>query len=129
MSEKKVLLVEDDVIVARILQLTMERQGHEVRWAANGEAALKVLEEYWPEVLITDINMPRLSGRDLCLQLHESYPDRKLMVVVMTSMTERQEKEWIKDFPYIYFMEKPVSPKRLLALIESAGGDGMKICQ
>ncbi len=121
MSKKKIMLVEDDVSVSRILQLTIERQGHEVHCAGNGEVALKVMEEYWPEVLITDINMPRMSGRDLCLQLNERYPDRKLMIVIMTSMTERQEKEWIGQFPRIHFMEKPLSPKRLLALIETTG--------
>jgi CheY-like chemotaxis protein len=121
MSKKKIMLVEDDVSVSRILQLTIERQGHEVRCAGNGEVALKVMEEYWPEVLVTDINMPLMSGRDLCLQLHERYPDRELMIVVMTSMTERQEKEWIGQFPCIHFMEKPLSPKSLLTLIETAG--------
>lgn len=119
MSAKKIMLVEDDTSVARILQLTIERQGHEVFWAMNGEAALEAMAASWPDVLITDINMPRLSGRDLCLQLRERYPDRDLLIVVMTSMTERQEKEWIRHFPRIHFMEKPLSPKRLLGLIDT----------
>ncbi len=118
MSAKQILLVEDDSSVARILQMTIERQGHSVEWAANGRDALEVLERLWPDVLITDINMPHLSGRDLCLHIREHYPERSLKVVVMTSMTEREERAWVKDFDDIVFMEKPLSPRQLLALIE-----------
>ena len=118
MNEKQILLVEDEASVARILQMNIERQGHSVECAANGLDAIEALEKQWPDVLITDINMPRLSGRDLCLHIREHYPDRPLKVIVMTSMTEREEKDWVKDFDDIYFMEKPLSPRRLIALIE-----------
>jgi len=114
-SGKKVLIVDDEPNVARVLKLMLERAGHKVRTAADGLQGLELLRAELPDVLITDIQMPRMDGRELVRSVHAEMPQRGFDIYVMTSMTEREEREWVRQVPRVAFLEKPVSPRQLVA--------------
>jgi CheY-like chemotaxis protein len=114
-SGKKVLIVDDEPNVVRVLKLMLERAGHKVRTAADGLQGLELLRAELPDVLITDIQMPRMDGRELVRSVHAEMPQRGFDIYVMTSMTEREEREWVRQVPRVAFLEKPVSPRQLVA--------------
>ncbi len=126
---KRILIADDERVVKHLLQITLERQGYEVASAANGEEALESIRENQPDALITDLTMPRMDGRQLCRKIHQDYPERSFLIMVMTSRTEREEKGWMKDIPNIEFIEKPLSPTQLVARLKEyfnncGGGTG-----
>ncbi len=114
----KVLIADDEAHVVRILQRTLERAGFQVESCPNGEAALARLREEPPDVLISDVQMPRMGGRELCQRIQAEWPDRRFPIVVITSRPEYEERAWSHDIDNLYFMEKPISPRRLVALLE-----------
>lgn len=115
MDTKTILIVDDDSHVKKILGLTIGRAGYTVMTAANGMDALAMIKEKPPDVLITDIEMPKMSGKKLCLTIEQEMPDRKFLIIVMTSVSERDAKSWIRDLTKAEYMEKPLSPKRIEA--------------
>ncbi len=110
----KIMLVDDEVHVLRILKVSLEKQGYQVETFNNGLDALEALGHHKPDVLITDIQMPRMSGEELCYQIEEKFPDREFLIFVLTSRTEMEHREWSARINNLKFMEKPVSIRNLL---------------
>ncbi len=115
MSKKRILIVDDEAVVIRVLKLVLERAGYEVESRSNGQAALERILEQAPDVLITDIEMPRMTGEELCRQINERFPDRDYPIFIVTSVTAMEHRVWSKDIPKLVFLEKPISARKLLA--------------
>ena len=79
-----VLAVDDSPTIRKLLTMTLERQGFEVISAADGVEALTVLSEQLPDVILSDINMPRLNGYQLC-KFVKKYDRTKHIPVIMLS--------------------------------------------
>ena len=123
---KKVWIVDDHAPVIRVLKLGIEQAGYVVDSAANGSECLVKLCSGQPDFLVTDIDMPRMSGKELCLAIESDFPDRKFPIVVLTSRTEMEHRDWTRKIENLVFMEKPVSVRRLVSEIESAIGPADK---
>ena len=116
---KRILIVDDHAPVLRVLKLGIEDAGYEVETASNGSECLVKLCEDQPDFLITDIDMPRMTGKELCLAIEKQFPGRAFPIVVLTSRAEMEHREWTQAIDNLTFMEKPVSVRRLLAHIGS----------
>ena len=115
---QNILIVEDEPHVVRVLKLALENNGYAINVAHNGEQALEKLNQNLPDLMITDINMPRMSGDALCKHIEEEMPDRKFPILVLTSKTEIEHREWTNDMENTQFLEKPVSIRKLLKLLD-----------
>lgn len=116
---KRILIVDDHAPVIRVLKLGIEDAGYEVDTASNGAECLTKLCEGHPDFMVTDIDMPRMSGKELCVAVEAQFPDRTFPIVVLTSRTEMEHRDWTRAINNLTFMEKPVSVRRLLSYIGS----------
>lgn len=130
---KHILLVDDEPHVIRIMRLALEKAGYRVGQAANGLQALDYLKDYSPDVMITDIDMPRMTGRELCEEIVKRMPHRSFRIFVLTSRAEDEHREWTAAIDNVGFMEKPISIRRLLSALDehfsSSATKGEKLCQ
>ena len=115
---KRILIVDDHAPVLRVLRLGIEEAGYEVDCASNGSECLLKLCDAMPDFLVTDIDMPRMSGKELCLAIEEQFPKRTFPIVVLTSRTELEHRDWTRNIRDLTFMEKPVSVRRLISIID-----------
>jgi len=123
MTMKRVWIVDDHAPIRRVLKLGIEQAGYEVDVAANGSECLVKLCNGHPDFLVTDVDMPRMSGKELCLAIDKQFPNRSFPIVVLTSRTELEHREWTRRIDNLTFMEKPVSVRRLVSHIDSCLGD------
>ena len=77
----QILLVEDDDQVQDMLKQVLQKAGHDVRTAVDGEDAVGVLKSFSPQVMITDILMPKKSGTELIEQVHLDHPDLSIIAI------------------------------------------------
>lgn len=112
---KRVMIVDDHAPVIRVLRLGLEEAGFAVDSATNGSECLVKLCAGLPDFLVTDVDMPRMNGKELCLAIDKQFPDRKFPIVVLTSRTELEHRDWTRSIDNLEFMEKPVSIRRLVA--------------
>jgi len=112
-----ILIADDEPHVIRVLKVTLEREGYTVHTAPNGEAALARIREQQPDLLLSDIQMPRLSGEELCARIAAEFPARRFPIVVMTSMTFVSETHWSRQYSNLALLEKPISMRTLLPLL------------
>lgn len=113
---KRLLVVDDEPHIARVLRVSLAREGWQVDSASDGADALAQIATTPPDAVITDIQMPGMNGEALCRHL---YADGQpaFPVLVMTSMTAREQRSWAVELGGIEFLEKPVSPRRIAALL------------
>lgn len=112
---KEILIVDDEPHVSLILKQFLERAGYRVNTALNGEQALARIAEQMPDVLITDVQMPKMGGMELCETIAGSYPELSRLIILMTSRTDRDIRVWAEKHGHILLMEKPLSMRRLAA--------------
>jgi len=115
MNTKRILVADDELHMIRVVKLFLERAGYKVDTASNGQEALDSILLDPPDVLLTDINMPRMNGQQLCMELQKQLPERKFPIFVMTSMTDRENRDWTEKIPNTALLEKPVSMRVLIA--------------
>ncbi len=114
----KVLIIDDDPVVVRLTEGILKKKGFEVFTAKEGSAGLDLLQRQKPGVVITDYQMPGMSGIDVLNKIMEI--DDKIPVIILTaygdaSLTIRSMKTGAFDF-----IEKPINPRELLETVNSA---------
>jgi CheY-like chemotaxis protein len=109
------MVVDDELHMIRVVKLFLERAGYTVNTASNGQQALDAILLDPPDALLTDINMPQMTGQQLCIALEKQLPGRTFPIFVMTSMTDRENKDWTQKIPNTALLEKPVSMRVLIA--------------
>ncbi|MBX3708862.1 MAG: response regulator [Gammaproteobacteria bacterium] len=77
----KILLVEDDDLVRDMLTQVLERASHQVTCAANGEDASECLKKEAPDIMITDIIMPKKSGITLISEVKDRHPNLEIIAI------------------------------------------------
>ncbi len=111
---RRIIIVDDESHITRVLKLALDRAGYEAVVCLNGLDALAAIREKSPDVLITDIQMPRMTGKELCHILKDELPNRDFPIYVMTSMADREHREWVDPMNNVFFLEKPLSMRILL---------------
>jgi diguanylate cyclase (GGDEF)-like protein len=88
----KILVVDDEPHIRRILQFLLEQEGYEVELAANGEQALAVVERTKPDLILLDIMMPKMDGFSVLKHLRGNFETRQVPVIMLTAKGESTEK-------------------------------------
>ncbi len=125
---KKILIADDEPHVLRVMKMSLENEGYAVDTCANGMEALAHIERQHPDILITDIQMPQMTGEELCRHIEEYLPERSFLIFVLTSRTEIEHREWSRQIDNLQFLEKPVSIRNLIERLDDyfagvAGGE------
>jgi two-component system, OmpR family, KDP operon response regulator KdpE len=116
-EKPKILVVDDDSQITRVLKTTLSAQGYEIRTAADGMEALKVISEWPPALLITDLRMPNMDGVELCRHLR---PKSVLPIIVLSVRGDEGTKVAALDAGADDYITKPFGAKELLARIRAA---------
>lgn len=113
----KVLLVDDEEAITSALAPFLERSGFDVRTAEDGEAALEVLATWPADVVVSDVMMPRLDGRELVRRLRTR--DDWTPVVLLTQVGESFERSAALDEGADDYLNKPFNPQELASRIRA----------
>lgn len=115
---KKVLIVDDEAPIRRVLEFKLKNSGYQVLIAKNGAQGLELIKTHQPDAVITDIMMPEMDGQQLCEQSNALKQDRPFLTIVVTCRIAQDEQQWINQLQDTLFMEKPFSPARLVECID-----------
>jgi signal transduction histidine kinase len=114
----EVLVAEDNAEMRRLLAFLIGRE-FVVRVASNGRTALEAVRESAPELVVTDVMMPEMSGTELCRALKEDPATRGIPVMLVTSKAEREMKIEGLELGADDYVTKPFHPRELLARVRS----------
>ncbi len=115
-GRKLVMLVDDDASLRTLVRVTLPPDAFDVIEAADGLEALELLEEYVPDVVVLDWNMPGRSGGEVLAELDRRHAN--LAVIVLTAERQPQYRAFARSLGADEFLTKPFSPLQLLSTIE-----------
>lgn len=118
------LLVDDDLDAPELLAELLELRGHRVRIAHDGQEALRLLRDHLPDVAVLDVEMPVMDGPDLSFRMLVTDCGMELVPVVLVSGVEDLAAV-ARRVGTPYFVAKPASLERLLAVVERAVTEGV----
>ncbi|MFC7530700.1 response regulator [Actinoplanes sp. GCM10030250] len=111
-----IVVAEDHDDIRYVLQRSLERAGHRVVAAADGAAALAAIREHRPDLVVTDVDMPKMTGLDLCRAIRADVDLRHIPVVVASGSLMPGDGR-AEDAGASATLLKPFVPAQLLALI------------
>src|SRR3989442_9283769 len=118
MSEKqRILVVDDEPQITRVLRTSLTSHGYDVRSAADGQSALETFGDFSPSLVITDLSMPNLNGIELCRRLRQL---SSVPIVVLSVKGEEQTKVEALDAGADDYVTKPFGIDELLARVRAA---------
>ena len=114
-----VMVVDDSLTVRRVTQRLLLREGYRVVLAKDGLDALEKLGEALPDIVLSDIEMPRMDGFDLVRNMRGDARLRDLPVIMITSRIAQKHRDYAAELGVDHYLGKPYSEEDLLALIGS----------
>jgi two-component system alkaline phosphatase synthesis response regulator PhoP len=118
MSRRRVLLVEDDPKTREVVELYLRREGHDVTTAADGVTALEAFAAHAPHLVILDLMLPRLDGREVARRLRTQAGATVGIIMVTARATEEDALVGL-DLGADDYVTKPFSPRELMARVRA----------
>ncbi|MBC8471306.1 MAG: response regulator [Planctomycetes bacterium] len=118
MTGKRVLVVDDEIHIVHVVAIKLRNNGYEVISADNGAEAFELACEEKPDIIVTDYQMPVMSGLELVEKLRQGDDTKDIPVIMLTARSFAITKEQQEDLRISSCLSKPFSPKELLGNIE-----------
>ncbi len=117
---KKILVVDDDDLVLIAIQELLTPLGFSVTSLATGQEALDAVSRDQFDLVILDISMPEISGFEVCQRVRQMESYAETPVLMLTARSGEEDKQRGMEVGANLYLPKPISPKRLIALVEEA---------
>ncbi len=118
MAEKKVLVVDDEIHIVHVVAIKLRNNGFTVITAENGAQAFERACEDKPDIIVTDCQMPVMTGLELIEKLRKNEDTKEIPVIMLTARSFAIEQEQKEQLQISECLSKPFSPKELLRSIE-----------
>jgi two-component system KDP operon response regulator KdpE len=116
-DKPKILVVDDERQIARVLKTTLSMRGYSIRTATDGDDALLAMKSWTPDLVITDLRMPNMDGVELCRQVRAK---SDIPIIVLSVRNEERTKVEALDAGADDYVTKPFSVDELLARVRAA---------
>lgn len=115
---RKILAVDDEKHIVKLVQVNLERQGYEVVTANDGKEALQKVEEEHPDLLVLDVMMPYMDGFEVLQNLRRNPSTRDIPVIMLTAKAQDADvfKGWQSGVDC--YLTKPFNPMELISFVK-----------
>jgi PAS domain S-box-containing protein len=119
----RVLVVDDNVDAATSLALLLKLDGHDVKLAHDGPAALAAARSYAPQVILLDIGLPGMSGYEVARELRRDPAFAETMLIALTGYGQAEDRRKSKSAGFDHHLTKPIDDEALAAVFDAAPGN------
>ncbi len=123
---RKVLVVEDDAMLAESLQALLKVKGYRVFFAADGQSAIETARREMPEIILLDLLLPVLGGIDVCRILKSEAKTSAIKIIALTALGRMGDVETAFAAGANDYVTKPYDNERLIKKIEKVLADGQQ---
>ena len=117
---KKILVVDDDELVLIAIQELLTPLGFSVTPMSNGTGALEKASSERFDLVILDVIMPEMDGFEVCQRIRRMEPYTETPILMLTAKSAEEDKQRGMEAGANLYLPKPISPRRLIALVEEA---------
>jgi len=121
MNKKKILVIDDEPAVHRLLQIILEDEGFHIVGLDESEETRRSISKGKPDLIILDIMMPELDGFDVLRMLKGDEETQDIPVIILSARNRREDMDKAKRLGADIYLTKPFQPAELLKAVRSAG--------
>ena len=118
MDSRKVLVVDDEIHIVTVVTIKLRNNGYEVITADNGKDAFDMACQEMPDIIVTDFQMPIMTGIEMVKKLRNNESTKDIPVIMLTARGFAVEELQRNELHISELLSKPFSPKELLRCIE-----------
>jgi len=120
---KKIMVVDDEPYIARVIKFKLEQEGYIVISANDGITGLNKIREEKPDLVLLDVMMPGMTGYEVCQKIKGDAELAGIPVVILTAKGQERDREQGLSVGASDYITKPFSPNRLLELVRTMVGE------
>jgi two-component system, OmpR family, alkaline phosphatase synthesis response regulator PhoP len=112
---KKILIADDEIHIVQIVKFNLEKRGgYKVLTAKNGEEGLELAKQEKPDLILSDVMMPKMSGFEFCQELRKDPEIKNIPFIILTAKGQESDIKTGEEIGATDYITKPFSPKALL---------------
>ena len=116
-NKKKILIVDDRIEQVKVLRFTLERKGYQIEHSLDGETGIQLAHSILPDLILLDINMPKLDGYQVCHHLKSHQQTKEIPIIFLTAAEDVDCKVKGLELGGVDYVTKPFDLKEILARI------------
>jgi CheY-like chemotaxis protein len=116
---RQVLLIDDEPALLSILSFYLEDAGYRVLEAADGQAAMEMLQSHRPDAIICDLHLPGMNGLEICRKVRQNPALQAIPFTLLTGTTKKLDPRQQAGLGIDRYLIKPFEPEDLLAILET----------
>ena len=115
----RVLIADDNIQNAELLEAHLDGSGFDTRIAANGDATMTLAKEWSPDVILLDVMMPKFSGFEVCKRLRADPATKDVGILMVTALDQATDIERAVDVGTDDFLTKPINKTELILRVRA----------
>lgn len=116
---RKLLLADDSITIQKVVELVLAEEGFDIKASNNGEEALLAIRQFRPDVVLADIDMPKMNGYQLCERIKANPDTKGIPVILLAGAFEPLDEELAKNVGAEDFIIKPFESQELISKINA----------
>jgi len=114
----RILVVDDDRVIQQLVEVNLELEGYEVVKAGDGEEALTAIESFNPDLIVLDVMMPRMDGREVCRRIKGNPETQHIPVIFLSARAQDMDVQSGLELGASAYLTKPFDPVDLIETVE-----------
>jgi len=119
MAKEKILVVEDEKSIAKLIKFNLEKDGFETIITRSGEDAIEILERHEIDLILLDIMLPGMNGLEVCKEIKQMKRAKNVPVIMLTAKSEEVDRIVGFEVGADDYITKPFSPRELILRVKA----------
>ncbi|HRQ87028.1 MAG TPA: response regulator [Candidatus Saccharibacteria bacterium] len=119
----KIAIIEDDAVISQMYRMKFEADGFEVQLASDGEKGVALVKSFQPDIILLDLQMPRLDGTGTLRKIREADWGKDTPVIILTNLGKEEAPKEIKELGiHSYIVKAELTPRQVVSRVKEALG-------
>lgn len=117
----KIAIIEDDPVISQMYRMKFEADGFEVQLANDGKKGLALIEDFSPDLILLDLQMPEMSGDEVLTSIRKSSWGKTVPVIILTNLGEEEAPKTIRALGiHSYIVKAELTPRQVVQRVKDA---------
>lgn len=119
----KIAIIEDDPVISQMYRMKFEADGFDVQLADNGERGVALAEEFKPDIILLDVQMPGMNGAEALTEIRSHKWGKDIPVIVLTNLGEEEAPKTLRVLGiHSYIVKADLTPRQVVGRVKEALG-------
>ena len=119
----KIAIIEDDPVINQMYRMKFEADGFDVQVANNGKSGVEMVQEFAPDIILCDIQMPEMRGDEAIAHIRSKPWGAKIPIIILTNLGVEESPKSLKDLAiHSYIVKAELTPSQVVSRVKEALG-------